>query len=337
MPDNDEATQALTAGAQRLVEGATQKQGQERHAQLGMHHWLLALVERHGPMAEAMAQGLEAMALQRHLDKQLREGNVGEPVDPEAIVRQAIEHAQARGKTHASERDIASVILAAAHYKLVEESSPVPSLVRPHVSPSRSSIATTYRPRAKHPTPTLEQFGRDLTREAQEGKLSSIVGRQEEIQLVIETLCRRTKRNPALVGPAGVGKTAIVEGLAQRIVRGDVPEALRGARVLAVQPSTLVAGAGVVGELDKRMKALLSEASQEGIVLFVDEVHSIVGAGGREGTSDVASLLKPALVGSTCDKDELKAQVMAVVLTADEYDDQIVARWGGQRALDRLR
>jgi ATP-dependent Clp protease ATP-binding subunit ClpA len=104
----------------------------------------------------------------------------------------------------------------------------------------------------------MEQFGRDLTREALDGRLSPVVGREEEMQLVVETLCRRTKRNPALIGPAGVGKTAIVEGVTQRIVRGDVPAALRGARVFAVQPSVLVAGAGRVGELESRMKTLLA-------------------------------------------------------------------------------
>ena len=141
----------------------------------------------------------------------------------------------------------------------------------------------------------LEQFGRDLTREAQDGKLTPVVGRQDEVQLVIETLCRRTKRNPVLVGPAGVGKTAIVEGLAQRVVRGEVPAPLAGARVLALLPSLLVAGAGVVGELQTRMKGILAEASQDGVILFIDEVHSVIGAGGRPGSDDIASLLKPAL------------------------------------------
>lgn len=145
----------------------------------------------------------------------------------------------------------------------------------------------------------LDRFGRDLTREAMEGKLRPVVGRDEEIQALIETLCRQTKRNPCLVGPAGVGKTAIVEGFAQRVVRGEVPEVLRGVRVLAVQPSSLVAGAHVVGELEKRMQALLSEASQDGIVLFIDEVHSMVGAGGMVGTDDVATCSSRRWQGET--------------------------------------
>ena len=144
-------------------------------------------------------------------------------------------------------------------------------------------------------TPTLNQYGRDLTRAAQEGKLTPIIGRDEEVQLVIETLCRRSKRNPVLVGPAGVGKTAIVEGLAQQIVGDLVPDPLWGCRLIALQPSVLVAGASISGELEKRMKAIIQEASQDGIILFIDELHSAIGAGGMVGTNDIASILKPAL------------------------------------------
>jgi ATP-dependent Clp protease ATP-binding subunit ClpC len=159
------------------------------------------------------------------------------------------------------------------------------------------------------PTPLLEQFGRDLTREAREGKLPPVVGRTTEVQLMVETLSRTTKRNPVLVGPAGSGKTAIVEGLAQRIVRGEVPPTLQGARLISLQPSTLVAGAGMVGELEKRMKGLLAEANQDGILLFIDEVHSIIGAGGAPGSSDMASLLKPALA---------RGEIACIAATTDD-------------------
>jgi ATP-dependent Clp protease ATP-binding subunit ClpC len=150
-------------------------------------------------------------------------------------------------------------------------------------------------PTAKLRTPTLDFFGRDLTKAAQQGKLSPLVGREPELQLVIETLLRRTKRNPVLVGPAGVGKTAIVEGLAQLIIAGRVPDLLRGVRLIALQPSALVAGASMPGELERRMQGVLTEASQEGIILFIDEVHALIGAGGRAGTGDLASQLKPVL------------------------------------------
>jgi len=141
----------------------------------------------------------------------------------------------------------------------------------------------------------LARYGQDLTRAALDGALLPIVGRAEEQELLVETLCRRTKRNPILVGPAGVGKTAIVEGFAQRIVVGNVPDLLKGQRVIALQPSALVAGTRFSGELEKRMQALIAEASQDGIILFIDEFHSAVGSGGMVGTSDMASILKPAL------------------------------------------
>jgi len=110
-----------------------------------------------------------------------------------------------------------------------------------------------------------------------------------------QVLCRLTKRNPVLVGPAGVGKTAIVEGLAQLVIRGDVPDVLKGSRIFELQPSSLVAGASMAGEFEKRLKALIEEASQDGVILFIDELHSLIGAGGRPGLDDAASLLKPAL------------------------------------------
>lgn len=295
MSGKDHLIQTLTPGAQQLVEAAIAKQQQAKRKPLGVHQWLLALLERHAKMAEAMVQGLEPSSLRRHLHEQLQQGNAGAPLAQESVVRQAIERAKARGKTQATERDLAVVILTAAGYSVVEETAPMPSPMHPQVHTAIHPETTAYRPCTKRPTPTLEQFGRDLTQEALEGKLSPVVGRDYEIQLLIETLCRHTKRNPCLVGPAGVGKTAIVEGFAQKVVRAEVPEMLKGVRVFAVQPSTLVAGAHIVGELEKRMKVLLSEASQDGIILFIDEVHSIIGAGGMMGTSDVASLLKPAL------------------------------------------
>ncbi len=284
--DDPIAGASLTPGAQLLVQNAVSAR-QPGHQHLGVHHWLLALVERHGPMAEAMTAGLNATALRTYLHQKIQTGDLGAPLSDGDVIRQAIEHATKRGMANAAERDLAAVILAAAGYTLTETARPGDT-----TSPSTDA---TYRPRATRPTPTLEQFGRDLTREAHEGKLSPVVGRAEEIDLMIETLSRRTKRNPVLVGPAGVGKTAIVEGLAQRIVRGEVPAVLAGARVMALFPSLLVAGAGVVGELQTRMKGVIAEASQDGLILFIDEVHTVIGAGGRAGSDDMGSLLKPAL------------------------------------------
>ena len=301
--DDQTAGASLTPGAQLLVQNALSKR-QPNQAHLGVHHWLLALVERHGPMAESLAVGVNASALRGYLHQKIQAGDLGPALSADDVTKQAAERATKRGLASAAERDVAAVILAAAGYTLTAPGPAASSAAAVHnTAPAGSgaqSVAAgapsaAYRPRETRPTPTLEQFGRDLTREARDGKLTPVVGRQDEVQLVIETLCRRTKRNPVLVGPAGVGKTAIVEGLAQRVVRGEVPAPLVGARVLALLPSLLVAGAGVVGELQTRMKGILAEASQDGIILFIDEVHSVIGAGGRPGSDDVASLLKPAL------------------------------------------
>jgi ATP-dependent Clp protease ATP-binding subunit ClpC len=302
--DDEGIPAGLTAGAARLVEAAEEIRLAEHHDRLGVNHWFLALLQRYGPMAESLAQGLQAPVVRGRLYDDLRRGTTGEALDRATVLSRASQRAQASGRTQVAEADLATVILMAAGFPLVEAVAPGGDEDgRAPDSGVGGGGATTPAspgpvsppPPGQRPTPVLEQFGRDLTRAAREGKLTPVVGREQEVQLVIEALCRRTKRNPVLVGPAGVGKTAIVEGLAQRMARGEVPELLRGARLFAVQPSSLTAGAGVVGELEKRVRALLAEASGDGILLFIDELHSVIGAGGPAGTGDIASLLKPAL------------------------------------------
>src|SRR6184192_2305560 len=141
----------------------------------------------------------------------------------------------------------------------------------------------------------LEKFGRDLTELAEQGKLDPVIGRDEEIRRVIQVLSRRTKNNPVLIGEPGVGKTAIVEGLAQRIVAGDVPEALRSKRIVSIDLGAMLAGAKYRGEFEDRLKAVLKEIeeSQGKIICFIDELHTLVGAGAAEGAIDASNMLKP--------------------------------------------
>ena len=163
----------------------------------------------------------------------------------------------------------------------------------------------------------LEKFGRDLTEAAEAGKLDPVIGRDEEIRRVIQVLSRRTKNNPVLIGEPGVGKTAIAEGLAQRIVAGDVPEGLKDRRVWALDLGALLAGAKYRGEFEERLKAVLTEIkdSDGRIILFIDELHTIVGAGAAEGAVDAANLLKPLLA-----RGELRC---VGATTLDEYRKHI--------------
>src|ERR687892_217153 len=153
-------------------------------------------------------------------------------------------------------------------------------------------------PRAaqKKETPHLAEFSRDLTEDASNDKLDPLVGREGEIERVVQILCRRTKNNPVLIGEPGVGKTAIVEGLAQRIVRGDVPSFLEHKRILSLDMGALVAGAKYRGQFEERLKQIMRELVENPqYIVFIDELHTLVGAGSAEGSLDAANILKPAL------------------------------------------
>ena len=163
-------------------------------------------------------------------------------------------------------------------------------------SQGRDNKKDTKRKGSYNSTTTLNQFGEDLTKKAEDGKLDPVIGRKEEIERVIQILSRRTKNNPCLIGEPGVGKTAIVEGLAEKIISGDVPEILKDKRVVTVDISSMVAGAKYRGDFEERIKKALNEVKKAGdVILFIDEIHTIVGAGAADGAIDAANILKPLL------------------------------------------
>ena len=180
----------------------------------------------------------------------------------------------------------------------------------------RENKKSIQKEKKQNKTPVLDQYSRDLTQSAREGKLDPVIGRDEETQRVLEILCRRIKNNPCLIGEPGVGKTAIIEGLAQKIISGDAPESLRDKRLLILDITSMIAGAKYRGEFEERLKKVMNELkNEEDIIIFIDEIHTIVGAGGAEGAIDASNILKPALA-----RGEIKC---IGATTIDEYRKHI--------------
>lgn len=322
----DSAPDNLTPGARRLFEEVTATAGPQATAPC-IVDWLRVLMQRHAPMMQAMIPGLALRGLWQRVSDPSSQEPWRASLPPDTVLAEALAMARDRGAPLVAERDIVATVLRAAQLGEIDPTGRAvwseERLDKRSGKKTGAEARETHRPIAGRPTPVLEQFGRELVQEARDGLLHPIVGRDREIQMVIETLCRTTKRNPVLIGPAGAGKTAIVEGLAQRIHRGEVPDFLKGARLFALQPSTLVAGAGHVGELEERTQGILKEAAQPSVILFIDEFHSVVGAGGMPGTSDLASHIKPALA---------RGDIACIAATTDDEYRRFVE---GDQALER--
>ncbi len=303
----------LTLKSGEAVAAAQDLARRAGNPELTPDHLLIALLDQELPRTLVTRAGADVAALRAEAEARLRAQPTvsGGAVQPQAsaalgrVLDRAFEEMRALGDEFVS----------VEHLLLALDAIPRDALLAALQEVRGGQRVTSQDPEGSYQA--LEKYGRDLTALAEAGKLDPVIGRDEEIRRVIQVLSRRTKNNPVLIGEPGVGKTAIVEGLAQRIVAGDVPEGLKGKRVWALDVGALLAGAKYRGEFEERLKAVLAEIQNAAgeIVLFIDELHTIVGAGAAEGAVDAANLLKPMLA-----RGELRA---VGATTLDEYRKHI--------------
>jgi ATP-dependent Clp protease ATP-binding subunit ClpB len=298
----------FTEKAQETVLTAQTVAGEQNHAEVTPEHLLVALVEQSGGIVGSILRKMSLDPAKVAVDARGLLANIPQAFGAEIrfaprmklVFDAALAEAQRLQDEFVSTEHLCIALATEAGR------SPAAGLLKKHgvtkdaLYAAMTQVRGNQRVTSQHPEATYEaltRYGRDLTELARKGTLDPVIGRDEEVRRVIQVLSRRTKNNPVLIGEPGVGKTAIVEGLAQRIVRGDVPEGLKNKKIFALDMGALVAGAKYRGEFEERLKAVLKEITEsEGrIVLFIDELHTVVGAGAAEGAMDASQMLKPML------------------------------------------
>ena len=296
----------FTEKLQEAIRAAQSEAVRNGHQQIDVEHLLAALLEQEGGLASSILtkSGVQADSVLRRLKAELDRmpkvsGSSGGPdhVYVTSRLNKLLTRAEDEARKLKDEYiSVEHVLLAAAGERVLKEAG----LTEDRLMQALREVRGSQRVTSQNPEATyeaLERYGRDLTKLAAADKLDPVIGRDEEIRRVIQVLSRRTKNNPVLIGEPGVGKTAIVEGLALRVMRGDVPEGLKDKRIISLDMGALIAGAKYRGEFEERLKAVLKEVQESSgeVILFIDELHTVVGAGKTEGSMDAGNLLKPML------------------------------------------